>query len=204
MRRTDAAAWVISVCAVSLRMSQAKSLGALVAAALSVERVSLANIGRAMLGGAATHQIKRCWRFCANDRVETAAAMRGVVKKVLRKRRKQPLLVSFDWTDIRQFQTLMASVVFKGRSVPVCWASCVKHVYDGHRSRNAFEESLLLVLRDMIPKEIETVIPASASRRIRSGVAFSAATVRSSGRTVVATNRSTSASSVLRQYCQKS
>jgi hypothetical protein len=150
MRRTDAAAWVISVCAVSLRLSQAKTLGSLVAAAMSVERISLANIGRALVGNV-KHQIKRSWRFCANDRIETADAMRGVVKKVLRKRRKKPLIFGFDWTDVRQFQTLMASVVFKGRSVPVCWASCVKHVYDGHRSRNAFEESLLLVLRSMIP-----------------------------------------------------
>jgi hypothetical protein len=150
MRRTDAAAWVISVCAVSLRLSQAKTLGSLVAASLSVQRVSLANIGRAILG-TAKHQIKRCWRFCANERIEAADAMRGVVKKVLCRRRNKPLVVSFDWTDLRQFQTLMASVVFKGRSVPVCWASCQKHVYDGHRSRNAFEESLLLVLRSMIP-----------------------------------------------------
>ncbi len=150
MRRTDASAWVVTVCAVSLRLSQAKTLGALVAAAMSVERVSLANIGRALLGNV-KHQIKRCWRFCANERIETADAMRGVVKKVLCKRRKKPLLVSFDWTDVRGFQTLMASVVFKGRSVPLCWASCKKHVYDGHRSRNAFEESLLLVLRSMIP-----------------------------------------------------
>jgi DDE family transposase len=150
MRRTDAIAWVISVCAVSLRLSQAKTLGALVAATLSVQRMSLANIGRALLGNA-KHQIKRCWRFCANDRIETVDAMRGVVQRVLRKRRKKPFLVSCDWTDIRGFQTLMASVVFKGRSVPVCWASCARHVYDGHRSRNAFEESLLLVLRSMIP-----------------------------------------------------
>jgi hypothetical protein len=150
MRRTDATAWVVTVCAVSLRLSQAKTLAALVCGALSVERVSLANIGRALLGNV-KHQIKRCWRFCANERIETADAMRGVVKKVLRKRRKKPLIVSFDWTDVRQFQTLMASVVFKGRSVPICWASCPKHVYDGHRSRNAFEESLLLVLRSMIP-----------------------------------------------------
>jgi hypothetical protein len=150
MRRTDAIAWVVTVCAVSLRLSQAKTLGALAAATLTVQRVSLANIGRALLGDA-KHQIKRCWRFCANERVETADAMRGVVKKVLRKRRKKPLVVSSDWTDVRQFQTLMASVVFKGRSVPICWASCNKHVYDGHRSRNAFEESLLLVLRSMIP-----------------------------------------------------
>ena len=149
MRRTDAIAWVVTVCAASLRLSQAKTLGVLVAAALGVERASLANIGRRMLG-AAKHQIKRCWRFCANDRVETADAMRGVAKQILRKR-KRPLLVGLDWTDLRAFQTLMASAVLKGRSVPLCWASCVRHVFDGHRSRNAFEESLLLVLRSMVP-----------------------------------------------------
>jgi hypothetical protein len=159
MRRTDATAWVINVCADSLRLSQAKTLAALVAAALFVQRVSMANIGRALLGNV-KHQIKRCWRFCANERVESADAMRGVVKRVLRKRRKKPLLVSFDWTDLRGFQTLMASVVFKGRSVPICWASCLKHVYDGHRSRNAFEESLLLVLRSMIPEGQKVILLA--------------------------------------------
>lgn len=158
MRRADATAWVISVCAVSLRLSQAKTLAALVAGALHVERVSLANIGRALLG-TAKHQIKRCWRFCANERIETADAMRGIVKKVLRKR-KRPLLISLDWTDVRQFQTLAAAAVLRGRSVPLCWSSCKKHVYDGHRSRNAFEESLLLVLRDMIPAGQKVIILA--------------------------------------------
>ena len=68
MRRTEATAWVVSVCAVSLRLSQAKTLAALVGAATRVQRVSLANIGRQMLG-TAKHQIKRCWRFCANEPV---------------------------------------------------------------------------------------------------------------------------------------
>jgi hypothetical protein len=121
--------------------------------------VSLACIGRGMLGKA-KHQIKRCWRFCANERIETADAMRGVVKKVLKKRRKKPLIVALDWVDIRQFQTLMASAVLKGRSVPLCWASCKKHVYDGHRSRNAFEESLLLVLRSMIRQDQKVILLA--------------------------------------------
>ena len=149
MRRSEATAWVVSVCLVSLRLSQAKTLAALATAAMRVQRVSLANVGRQMLG-AAKHQIKRGWRFCANERVEQADAMRGVLKRVPR-RRKRPLLVSLDWTDVRQFQTLMASAVFKGRSAPVCRGSCAGHVYDGHRSRNAFEESPLLVLRSMIP-----------------------------------------------------
>jgi hypothetical protein len=68
MHRKDATAWVVSVCAVSLRLSQAKTLAILVASAMPVERISLANIGRAM-EGMAKHQIKRCWRFCANERI---------------------------------------------------------------------------------------------------------------------------------------
>jgi Transposase DDE domain len=158
MHRKDAIAWVVSVCAVSLRLSQAKTLAILVSSAMHVERISMANIGRAMQG-MVKHQIKRCWRFCANDRIETADAMRGILGRVLKKRKKK-LLIGFDWTDIRSFQTLLASVVFKGRSIPVCWASCRKHVYDGHKSRNAFEESLLLMLRSMIPPHVRVVLLA--------------------------------------------
>jgi hypothetical protein len=54
----------------------------------------------------------------------------------------------------------LASAVLKGRSIPIAWASTTNHVYDGHRSRNAFEESLLWVLRDMIPRSIQVVILA--------------------------------------------
>lgn len=98
MRRAEATAWVVAVCAGSIRLSQARTLGVLVAGALSLERVSLkrvslVNIGRRLLG-TAKHQIKRCWRFCANDRIETADAMRGVVKKVLRKRKAGPARIS--------------------------------------------------------------------------------------------------------------
>jgi len=52
MRRTEAVAWVVSVCAGCLRLSQAKTLAILVGSALRVERVSLGNIGRGMLGRA--------------------------------------------------------------------------------------------------------------------------------------------------------
>jgi len=158
MRRTDAIAWVVSVCAASLRLSQAKTLSVLVAAAMRVQRASLANLGRQMVGSA-KHQVKRCWRFCANDRVEPADAMRGVVARLVRKRTK-PLLVALDWVDIKGFQTLVASAVLKGRSTPLCWASCEGHTYNGQRSRNAFEESLLLVLRSMIPQQVQVIILA--------------------------------------------
>lgn len=160
MHRREAIAWVVCVCSSYLRLSQAKTLGVLVASAMRCRRVSLANIGRAMIGSA-KHQIKRAWRFCANDRIETADAMRGIVGLLLQKRnKKRKLLIALDWVDVRGFQTLMASLVLKGRSTPIAWASTTHHVYDGHRSRNAFEESLLLVLRDMIPPTIKVVILA--------------------------------------------
>jgi len=119
----DAIASVITLCADSLRLSQAKTLAGLVAAAMHVQRVSLANIGRA-LDGTTKHQIKRCWRFCVNPRIETADAMRGIVARLLKKRKKK-LLVALDWVDIRGFQTLVASIVLKGRSVPICWATAI-------------------------------------------------------------------------------
>jgi hypothetical protein len=131
MRRKEASAWTLMVCAPTLRLSQAKTLSELVPAALSCQRVNFAQIGRELVGNV-KHQIKKCWRFCANPRIETADAMRGVLNKILKKRNKR-LLVCLDWTDIKGFQTLMASVVFKGRSIPICWASCKKHVYEGHR-----------------------------------------------------------------------
>jgi len=158
MHRMEAIAWVVNVCSSYLRLSQAKTLAVLVASAMRCQRISMANIGRQMQG-AAKHQIKRCWRFCDNQRVETADAMRPILAKMLKKRKKK-FLIALDWVDVRGFQTLMASAVLKGRSTPIAWASTTNHVYDGHRSRNAFEESLLLVLRDMIPLTVKVVILA--------------------------------------------
>jgi hypothetical protein len=122
------------------------------------KRISLANLGRQM-NGSVKHQIKRAWRFCANERLESTDAMRGVVKRLVKKRKK-PLLVAIDWVAIKHYQTLVASAVLKGRSVPLCWASCEGHVYKGHRSRNAFEEALLLMLRSMIPPEVKVILLA--------------------------------------------
>jgi hypothetical protein len=110
--------------------------------------------------GRAKHQIKRCWRFVANDRVEPSCAMAGVVRALVRKRRKKPLLVALDWVDVGGFNVLMAAAVLKGRSVPLCWASCAGTTYDGHKSRNAFEESLLLVLRSMVPEKVKVILLA--------------------------------------------
>ncbi len=64
MNRLHLRAWVVSVCVHAIRRSRAKTLGALVAGAMGVERVSLASPGRHLLGPVAVkHGIKRAYRF---------------------------------------------------------------------------------------------------------------------------------------------
>jgi hypothetical protein len=149
--------WVLTVAA-DLRLSQAKSLADLVAAAVHVGRGTLSAIGRSLPGPtAAKHRIKRAWRFCANDRVHACDVLPRVVRRLTRKRTK-PLLVALDWTQVRSFHTLMAAAVMRGRAVPLLWASYT----DGqlHRSQNSFEESLLRLLVTMVPGGVRVILLA--------------------------------------------
>jgi len=160
MDRTEAMAWVLSVC-IHLRLSQAKTLSSLVGATLGISRLTLAGIGRRLGGSAAVkHKIKRAWRFVANGRVEPTDVMRVAVTRLLRNRfkSKKPLVVSFDWTDVRKFHTLMAAVVVNGRAVPLCWGCYANRTLG--KSQNALEEALLLVLREMIPPKVQVILLA--------------------------------------------
>lgn len=169
MKQLPVIAWVLSV-ATDLRLSQAKTLAALVAATMQVGRVSLAAIGRQLAGPtAAKHRIKRTWRFCANRRVVVSDAMQGVLRHLLKRRRPQrhwwqrrhrvkPLVIACDWTDLRNFHTLMAACVMKGRAVPLLWATYTK--WKLARSQNSLEEGLLRLLRTMLPDDVPVILLA--------------------------------------------
>ena len=149
--------WVLTI-ATALRLSQAKTLADLVEAAVHVGRVTLSALGRQLPGpAAAKHRIKRAWRFCANDRVHVADVMPAVIRR-LTKKRKKPLLVALDWTDIRSFHTLMAAAVMKGRAVPLLWASYTEGQL--HRSQNSFEEGLLRLLLSLLPPGVKVILLA--------------------------------------------
>lgn len=169
MTQLQAAAWVLSVCT-DLRLSQAKTLADLTAAALRVGRVSLAAIGRKLFGpAAAKHRIKRTWRFCANRGVVVSDAMQGLLRRFLKRRRPQrhrwqrrhrvkPLVIAFDWTDIRNFHTLMAAAVMKGRALPLLWTTYTKWKFT--KSQNNLEEGLLRLLRALIPESVPVILLA--------------------------------------------
>src|SRR5262245_26645323 len=162
MDRTVAMTWVLSVCT-TLRLSQSKTLSELVATAMGVGRVSLADIGR-RLGGSklAKHRIKRTWRFVANQRVLVSEAMQGLVQRLAQRyqklqrkgrRRRPKLLIAFDWVEIRNFHTLMAAAVQVGRAVPLLWATYSEWTLPG--SPHNVEEGLVRVMRSVIVEEVE-------------------------------------------------
>lgn len=149
--------WVVCVTS-NLLPSQSRTLAALVAAAVRLERVNLALLGRKMAGEVtAKSAIKRAWRFTCNRRVEVGDAMAGVIRRVAR-RRKKPLLISFDWTDVKSFHTLMAAACIGGRAVPLLRASYTEPKL--RRSRNSLEERLLRKLLGLIPGSVPVIVLA--------------------------------------------
>jgi hypothetical protein len=159
MDRKDAIVWVWSVCS-ALRQSQTKTLAALVGAALSISRASLAEIGRRLTSTSAKHGIKRCWRFTANERVEISDAMGGVIRQLLRPKRwrKKPLVVACDWTEVRRFHTLMLAGVIRGRAVPLLWASYPE--WELAKSQNNLEEGLLRLFKSLLPPGVRVIVLA--------------------------------------------
>jgi hypothetical protein len=149
--------WVARVTS-NLRPSQSRTLAVLVAATIRTERPNLATVGRQLAGPTtAKSAIKRAWRFTDNRRVEVADAMAGVIARLVRKRKKR-LIVSFDWTEVRDFHCLMAAACIGGRAVPLLWASYPE--WRLTRSQNSLEEGLLRLLRTLIPRSLEVVILA--------------------------------------------
>jgi hypothetical protein len=157
MRRPLILAWILSVGS-ALRVSQAKTLAALVAAALPTQRLTLANLGRVMHGTArCKHKIKRAGRFIANHRVTVADAMAGVIARLAR-RKDTPLVVALDWVEVRDLHTLVAAAVVEGRSVPLLWHSYPE--WELAKSQNNLEEGLIRLLRSLVPDRVRIILLA--------------------------------------------
>ncbi len=149
--------WVLTV-AGRLRLSQAKTLSDLVEAATHVGRATLSAIGRCLAGDTtAKSRIQRTWRFCDNDRIHVSAVMARVINRLTHKRKK-PLLVALDWTEVRTFHTLMAAAVLGARALPLLWATYTEGQL--YRSQNSYEEALLRLLVSMLPTGVKVIVLA--------------------------------------------
>jgi hypothetical protein len=158
MDRTEVIGWTTYLCD-SLRRSQAKTLGFLVAAACEMVRASLAELGRCLslwTHVAVKHCIKRVDRFVGNPRVEPIEAMRPVVGFLARPRKQ--LLVSLDWVQVRALHCLVLAARVHGRAVPLLWA--VYREQELFRSQNSLEYGLLRALRTMAPAGTDVLLLA--------------------------------------------
>ena len=84
--------WVVGVTS-SLLPSRSQTLARIVAAAVHLGRLNLAQLGRRLAGPiAAEHKIKQVWRFTATDRIEISDAMAGLIDRLVRKRKKRLII----------------------------------------------------------------------------------------------------------------
>ena len=151
--------WIMSWCLGVLRRSQAKTLSELVAAAMTMDRTSLAALGRSLSRlrpVAVKHCIKRVDRCVGNRRIEPTTAMQPVIKWLAQPRER--LLVSLDWVDIRQLHCLVLAAHLRGRALPLLWA--VYRWEQLHKSQNNIEYGLLHLLRTMVPSSTKIVVLA--------------------------------------------
>ena len=157
MFRRSVTAWVVGLCG-CLRLSQAKTLAAVVGGAMRCRRVSLADIAEEMEDKTTVkHRIKRIWRFLSNPRVDVVEGLRTLVK-LAAKHSGGRLVVAVDWVEVRQYKVLRAAVPLRGRSVPIAFA--VSSAWNFSLSQNAFEEGFFLLLKNLLPKDTEVVIIA--------------------------------------------
>lgn len=132
-----------------------QTLAVLVAALVTVGKVGVASLGRAIRSKVAfKHRIKQVDRFLANDKIHVSDWCAALLAMVVGERRS--IRIAIDWTKVGPWPVLVASVVIQRRGIPVYWATCDWRKMT--RSQNAFEESFLTVLRTMIPKDIETTL----------------------------------------------
>lgn len=158
MKRQQVIRFISSVC-LYLRLSQAKTLSELVAAAMTLSRASLAELGRSIScqnGVTTKHCIKRVDRFIGNQRIEPIEAMRGIVQWLAKPRKY--LLVSIDWVDIRSFKCLVLAARIRGRAIPLLWA--VYRYEDFYRSQNNIEYGMLHAFRTMVHISVQVIILA--------------------------------------------
>jgi hypothetical protein len=150
--------WILLSTISVLRLSQAKTLGWIVAAIVRVRHLNLANL--AQLTKSRTtfkHNVKRIDRFLSNNRVDPLRAATPVIQKLLRRRKKR-LVVSFDWTKFGPLQTLALVAVFGGRGVPLLWRTVGE--FGLFRSQTRLEREMLGDLRELLPGNLKVVVLA--------------------------------------------
>ena len=138
-----------------LHAKRQRTLATLVDALVTVGRVGVASLGRAIPGRVAPkHRIKQVDRFLSNEGILVDDCCEALTRAVLGPRKS--VRIAIDWTAVGPWDVLVASMVVQRRGQPLYWAACDHNRYT--RSQNAIEDAFLTRLRLMIPKDVQVTL----------------------------------------------
>lgn len=136
--------------------SHVKVLGALIQGLLTSQRAGVAAVGRALPGSTSPkHKIKRVNYFLGHAQVDVLAGARRLAHWLIGGR--PVIYVSVDWTKVREWPVLVASLIYQGRSLPLFWAAMdPRQMY---KSMNRFEYSFFQLLkRHVLPAHVQCIL----------------------------------------------
>ena len=97
------------------------NIGLLTTALLRGQRAGVAALGRQLdVDTTPKHAIKRVDRFLGNPRFRLLDAWEALLPWVIGPRKE--VVIACDWTKVRQWPVLSASVIYRDRALPILWA----------------------------------------------------------------------------------
>lgn len=162
----DSLSWLSLLCK-GWRLSQIKTFTALWEAFVLSKSAILTNIARELTGlcnVAIDHTVKRLNRFLGNPRIDRQLFYKNVVEFVWpRIKHWQLIPIAIDWTFCEKhekWQSLVASIVIRGRGIPILVWSFPRNDFHPYLSQNQVENAFMKQLREILPPGKRVVILA--------------------------------------------
>jgi DDE family transposase len=131
------------------------NIGLLTTALLRGRRAGVAALGRQLdVDTTPKHAIKRVDRFLGNPRFRLLDAWEALLPWVIGPRKE--VVIACDWTKVRQWPVLSASVIYRGRALPILWA--VLDLQQLHKSLNSFEHGFFTLLAQLLPRPVKAIV----------------------------------------------
>ena len=97
------------------------------------------------------HNIKRIARYLVNDRISISKSMKKLQKIIITGTNR--LVISIDWTILHPYQILKATVVGKGRGIPIAFKTFLEGKIKNNQTN--YEKEMLKYLKYIIPNNKE-------------------------------------------------
>ncbi len=157
--------WIALLCQ-GWRQSQIKTFTALWEAFIRASTSNLNSIARSLTattGVGIRHTLKRLWRFLSNKRLNEEAFYQNLVNFVWTRVQHWSIVpIAIDWTHCEKhecWQSLVASIVMRGRGIPILVWSFHEHDFSDDGSRSAVEAAFIRKLKQLLP-------PTAASQTV--------------------------------------